>query len=194
MRHVQQPSSHSNALVLHTHIKDDSNRTVVEALEITAHKVDHYATMHNLIWTHVVIHLQLYKGKFTLPQQQQINNNTGSLNTWCMLLVTPQVVSADRTSHNPGWGHHILYLGHVSHGEPGCWEGHSNWIVDKSSLRSVLALYVMEVNNHLNGSCLSSDGQTGGEKKSKHGWPAAECKQSLLQCLSGRLEECNMLI
>lgn len=45
------------------------------------------------------------------------------------------------------------------------WEGHSNLIVDKSSLRSALALLLMQVNTHLNGSCSSSDLKTGGKRK-----------------------------
>lgn len=53
----------------------------------------------------------------------------------------------------------------VLRGELCCWEVHSNWIVDKTSLSSALALLLMQVNNHLNGSCLCGDWKTG-EKKS----------------------------
>lgn len=57
----------------------------------------------------------------------------------------------------------------VQWGKLCCWEGYSNWIVDKSSLRSTLALLLMQVNNHLNGSCLLSDWKTGGKKKQAAG-------------------------
>lgn len=53
----------------------------------------------------------------------------------------------------------------VLRGKLCCWEVHSNWIVDKTSLSSALALLLMQVNNHLNGSCLCSDWKTGGEEK-----------------------------
>lgn len=49
-----------------------------------------------------------------------------------------------------------------------------NWIVDKSSLRSVLVLVQIQVNNHLNGSCLSGDGLTEREKKQAREWVGGE--------------------
>lgn len=53
----------------------------------------------------------------------------------------------------------------VLRGKLCCWEVHSNWIVDKTSLSSALALLLMQVNNHLNGSCLCGDWKTGGKKE-----------------------------
>lgn len=49
-----------------------------------------------------------------------------------------------------------------------------NWIVDKSSLRSVLVLVLIQVNNHLNGSCLSGDGLTERGKKQAREWVGGE--------------------
>lgn len=53
----------------------------------------------------------------------------------------------------------------VLRGKLCCWEDHSNWIVDKTSLSSALALLLMQVNNHLNGSCLLRWLENRGEEK-----------------------------
>lgn len=59
-----------------------------------------------------------------------------------------------------------------------------NWIVDKSSLRSILALSLIQVNNLLNGSRLSAVGLPEAEEHQEVGGKFVNVKQYSLQWLS----------
>lgn len=150
------PSTIKLVLVAETH------RIGVEALQ-TFLIIGHQRARNDVIWMEI-FHFLSFGSNFTLDNST--NTHKGCESTDVLgHLAAAGVSAADRRSSYFCPCSCSAEVSIVLRGKLCCWEVHSNWIVDKTSLSSALALLLMQVNNHLNGSCLCGDWKTGGKKE-----------------------------